>query len=65
VPAEFVEHLFERYRRAAPNRGRGSGLGLAIVRDLARAQGGDAWYEPQEDRGAVFVVRLPAPPGLS
>jgi len=63
VAPDFVPYLFERYRRAAldsrPDAG-GSGLGLSIVRDLTRAQGGDAWYEPRSGQGAVFVVRLPA-----
>jgi PAS domain S-box-containing protein len=37
----------------------GTGLGLFIVRELARAQGGDAWYEPGPDGGARFLLRLP------
>ena len=31
-----------------------------IVRGLARAQGGEAWYEPREPRGARFCLRLPS-----
>ncbi|HYN36339.1 MAG TPA: ATP-binding protein, partial [Actinomycetota bacterium] len=42
----------------------GSGLGLAIVRMLAKAQGGDVWYESADDEGARFVIKLrPAPAG--
>ena len=33
----------------------GTGLGLHIVRELARAQGGDATYRPEHN---AFVVRL-------
>ena len=36
-----------------------TGLGLFIVRELARAQGGDAWYEPVPGGGSAFALRLP------
>ena len=48
-----AEALFERF--ATRSRG-GTGLGLFIVRELCRAQGGDAWYRP-EDR--AFVASFP------
>jgi two-component system OmpR family sensor kinase len=58
--AEDAERLFERYARA-DSRGKapGTGLGLWIARSIARAYGGDAWYEPQEPHGARFRCRLP------
>jgi PAS domain S-box-containing protein len=60
VPGDFVPRLFEKFAQAGRIRsGAGTGLGLSIVRGLARAQGGDAWYEPAEP-GARFCVRLPA-----
>ncbi|MET9292461.1 ATP-binding protein [Streptomyces sp. NPDC003077] len=60
VDSDFVPRLFERFSRApAHERGtEGAGLGLWIVRNLARANGGDAWYEPRPD-GACFRLRLP------
>jgi PAS domain S-box-containing protein len=58
VPPEFVPRLFQKFAQAGGS-GTGTGLGLSIVRGLARAQGGDAWYEPG-DPGARFCVRLPA-----
>jgi signal transduction histidine kinase len=36
-----------------------TGLGLFIVRELARAQGGDAWYEPVPTGGSAFTLSLP------
>ena len=36
-----------------------TGLGLFIVRELARAQGGDAWYEPVPGGGSAFTLTLP------
>ena len=62
VEEDFVPKLFDRFSRApsaATNRIAGTGLGLSIVRDLARAQRGDAWYEPNEPQGACFCIKLP------
>ncbi len=52
VPGGLQERLFERFATGSDG---GTGLGLYIVRVLARAQGGDARYRP--DDGA-FVVTL-------
>jgi signal transduction histidine kinase len=62
VPDSFVPQLFERFTRA-PDVGRtspGVGLGLWIVRTLARANNGDAGYEPGERDGSRFYLRLPS-----
>jgi signal transduction histidine kinase len=59
VPEAFVPRLFEKFAQAAPAQGQGTGLGLSIVRGLARAQNGEAWYEPAEPSGSRFGVRLP------
>jgi signal transduction histidine kinase len=64
VPEEFVPRLFGRFARseAARNRARvhGTGLGLSIVAGLLQANGGEAWYEPGQPRGARFCLRVPA-----
>jgi signal transduction histidine kinase len=62
VPDAFVPHLFERFSRDAQDGVEGTGLGLWIVRALARANSGDAWYEPNPDGGACFCLRLPRAP---
>jgi PAS domain S-box-containing protein len=62
VPDDFVPRLFERFATATSTP-TSTGLGLSIVRGLARAQGGDTWYEPGAPRGARFGVRLPAANG--
>ena len=62
VPREFVPQLFESFSRAETANTRGSGgtgLGLSIVKGLAKAHGGDAWYEPNHPTGACFGIRLP------
>ncbi len=59
VPEPMRPRLFQRF---ATGRSRsGTGLGLFIVRELARAHGGDAFYEagtPDSPSGA-FVITLP------
>lgn len=63
VPPEFVPELFTEFARQEEHRRdydvTGTGLGLSIVRRLARAQGGDVFYEDAEPHGACFGVRLP------
>jgi signal transduction histidine kinase len=62
VPQDFIQQLFGRFSRADIARSRatqGTGLGLSIVRGLAQANGGDAWYEPNQPTGACFVAALP------
>lgn len=64
IPSELTGQLFERFsptREALNPRAPGSGLGLWIVRELARAQGGEAWYEPPPD-GPAFCFKLPLAP---
>ncbi|MGH3487255.1 MAG: ATP-binding protein [Actinopolymorphaceae bacterium] len=60
VPEGFEARLFERFTRGpeAQRFAEGTGLGLWIVRNLARANGGDAWYEPGDGHPA-FCLRLP------
>ena len=56
VHADMRDRLFERYATASRT---GTGLGLFIVRELARAHGGDAWYE--DEASPTFVVSVPRP----
>lgn len=59
VADDMQDRLFERFATGLSKGG--TGLGLFIVRELARAQGGDARYErasPEHPAGA-FVVSLP------
>ncbi|MGH3102649.1 MAG: sensor histidine kinase [Gaiellaceae bacterium] len=59
IPAEHVEHVFERFYRIDGTLASGSGLGLAIARELADAMGGSLQVETGTGR-TVFALRLPA-----
>jgi len=61
ISDEDLPHLFERFYRGDPARGRtgGSGLGLAIVRQWVEAHGGTIRAENRPDGGARFVLRIP------
>jgi PAS domain S-box-containing protein len=62
VPGELVPSLFEPFARGEDSaRVGGSGLGLAIVRMMARAQGGDVWYEHSKPSGSRFLFTLRRP----
>lgn len=57
VPMPLRDRLFEKF--GYQHRDRGTGIGLFIVRELARGQGGDAWYET-DPTGHAFAFSLPA-----
>jgi signal transduction histidine kinase len=65
IPAEFLPHLFERFRQADSSSTRahgGLGIGLAIVRHLVEAHGGTVSAESAgPGKGATFTVLLPVP----
>jgi PAS domain S-box-containing protein len=63
ISAEFLPHVFDRFRQqdSTPRRGHGGlGLGLAIVHQLVSAHGGTiVAASGGEGHGSTFVVRLP------
>jgi signal transduction histidine kinase len=64
IPAEEIDHVFERYYQA--ERGirhdEGSGLGLSIVKQLVKAHGGEITVESREGEGTTFRFTLPQAP---
>jgi CheY-like chemotaxis protein len=63
ISAEFLPHVFERFRQADSSTTRkhgGLGLGLAIVRHLTEIHGGTVHAESDgEGKGATLTVILP------
>jgi len=62
---KVVPHVFDRFFKAGPARGRseGSGLGLAIAWENARLHGGTLVAANRPDGGASFTLRLSLSPG--
>ena len=61
IPAQAVDHLFERFYRAEASRSRktgGTGLGLAIVKSIVDLHHGKVSVVSDENETA-FVVTLP------
>ncbi len=67
IPADFLPHVFDRFRQAdagSMRRYGGLGLGLAIVRHLVELHGGTvSAASGGTDQGATFRVSLPVHPG--
>ena len=65
IAADFLPHVFERFRQADGSTTRthgGLGLGLAIVRHLVELHGGlIAAENVTAGTGAIFTVKLPLP----
>ena len=62
VPDEETQKVFEAFEQLSKGDARdssGMGLGLPIARRLARAMGGDVWYERRFPTGARFCYSLP------
>jgi PAS domain S-box-containing protein len=63
IEAEFLPHVFERFRQADASRTRlhgGLGLGLAIVRHLVESHGGTVHaHSSGGEQGSTFIVKLP------
>jgi len=62
IAADFLPHIFERFRQAGTGARRhgGLGLGLSIVRHIVEMHGGTVMATSAgEGQGSVFTLRLP------
>ena len=60
IPKKDQKHIFNRYFRAenAIN-DQGTGIGLNIVKGHLENLGGSIHFESEENKGSVFIVKLP------
>ena len=64
IAADFLPHVFDRFRQAdgSTRRSGGMGIGLALVKKLAEAHGGSvSVHSDGPGKGSLFTVRLPLP----
>ena len=62
IPADAVDHIFERFYRVDKARSRqtgGSGLGLSIVRDMVNRNDGEIHVHSTPGQGTRFTVVFP------
>jgi signal transduction histidine kinase len=62
IPAEALDHVFERFYKVDIARLRsqgGTGLGLSIARKIAQAHGGDLTVANHPEGGALFTLTFP------
>jgi PAS domain S-box-containing protein len=63
IPSAEQGRIFEKFYRLDPDMTRGiggTGLGLYISRELVRRVSGRIWVEPNDGRGSIFYVEIPA-----
>jgi two-component system sensor histidine kinase KdpD len=59
-PAGTLAHIFDKFYRAPKTKTGGTGLGLSIARGFVEAHGGAISAENRLEKGARFIIRLPA-----
>ena len=62
IPAESIDHIYERFYRVDTSRSReigGTGLGLAITRSAILMHRGTIKVESIEGEGTTFTIRIP------
>jgi len=65
IPSAEQLRVFEKFYRLDPEMTLGiggTGLGLYISRELVRRVKGRIWVEPNDGKGSVFYVEIPAAP---
>lgn len=65
IPAEELDHIFDRFYRVDKSRERengGTGLGLAIAKEFIQAHGGRIKVESELGEGSSFRILLPVKP---
>ena len=59
IPAESLDHIFERFRQAdnsSTRRYEGTGIGLALVKELTELHGGTVSVRSKQGEGSTFSI---------
>jgi signal transduction histidine kinase len=59
IPAEHLEHVFDRFWQADRSSRAGAGLGLAICKAIVEAHGGTIWAASAVGRGTTMHFEIP------
>jgi signal transduction histidine kinase len=59
IPAEHLDHLFDRYWTTRKGNPHGAGLGLAIARGIVEAHGGRISAQSVIGEGSTFSFTIP------
>ena len=59
IPADEIEHIFDRFHHRHDASRRNTGLGLAIVQEIARRHGVTIRVESREGKGTTFMFIFP------
>ncbi|MBF0361961.1 MAG: PAS domain S-box protein [Oligoflexia bacterium] len=62
IPANDLDHIFERFYRVDKTRSRksgGTGLGLAIVKHIVDIHNGKTWVKSIKGKGSTFYISVP------
>ncbi|WP_198675321.1 ATP-binding protein [Pleomorphovibrio marinus] len=62
IPDELKDKIFEMFtegRRMGTAGEETHGMGLAISKQIVKAHGGNLWFQPNKDKGTVFIVEIP------
>lgn len=59
IPPEFVDDIFEPFRRLVPKSVAGCGVGLTVARKIVHLHGGRIWIDADRIGGSAFVVEFP------
>ncbi len=58
IHPDFLEKIFEAFKRAVGGEFKGTGIGLAIVKKVVEKHDGEIWVESEPDQGSEFYFYL-------